>query len=105
DLHYGRDLWGARLCIGHKSVGGYGGKALQHRRRQRHRGALVIRAAVFDQLTAGLEQAWVKVRKEGRHPDSRVDGRVVGQFDIRQPLNPILLVGADESAKEHLCGV
>ncbi|GBG75311.1 hypothetical protein CBR_g19943 [Chara braunii] len=42
---------------------------------------------------------------EGRHPDSRVDGRVVCQLDIWQPLNPILLAGTDESAKENLCGL
>ncbi|GBG62897.1 hypothetical protein CBR_g34269 [Chara braunii] len=47
----------------------------------------------------------VVLELEGVHPDSWVDGRVVGQLDIRQPLNPILLVGADESAKENLCGL
>uniref|UniRef100_A0A388MCB1 Reverse transcriptase domain-containing protein n=1 Tax=Chara braunii TaxID=69332 RepID=A0A388MCB1_CHABU len=42
---------------------------------------------------------------KGRHPDSRMNGRVVCQLDIREPLNPIFLVGTDESSKEDLCGL
>ncbi|GBG59110.1 hypothetical protein CBR_g32128 [Chara braunii] len=45
------------------------------------------------------------LKLKGRYPDSRVDRGVVGQLDIRQPLNPVLLAGADESAKGNVCGL
>ncbi|GBG65573.1 hypothetical protein CBR_g51455 [Chara braunii] len=71
---------------------------------QEKKTVVALGCAWSDSVQRGRDRRAV-LELEGRYPNSRVDGRVVGQLVIRQSLNPVFLVGADESAKENLCGL
>jgi len=75
-----------RGAFGHRRGGAGGGR---ERRGRQERGPLVVKAAVFDQLTNSLEAAWSKLRKED----------VLTRENIKEPMQDVrrALLEADVS--------